>query len=168
MEDSSLNVLYLCAPFLVGDCMKNDIYFMNLALKEAEKAYKKGEIPVGAIIVKDNKIITKSHNLKEKHKCTIDHAEILAIKKACKKLKNWRLLGCSIYITMYPCPMCASAINQSRISKVVCGTIPSYADKTVINKILNDKNYGLPVEIVENVLADKCCELLKKFFEKKR
>ena len=141
---------------------------MNLALKEAKKAYKVGEIPIGAVIVKNNKVIAKAHNLKEKHKCTVDHAEILAIKKACKKLKNWRLLDCIIYITMYPCPMCASAINQSRISKVVCGTMPNYVDKDIINRILNDKNYGLPVEIVENVLNDNCYELLKKFFEKKR
>lgn len=148
--------------------MKNDIYYMNLAINEAKKAYKKGEIPIGAVIVKNDKIISRGHNLKETKRKTTKHAEIIAIEKACVKLKNWRLIDCTIYITMYPCPMCASAINQARISKIICGTIPNYAEKNIITKILNDKNYGNPVKIIENVSEQECTELLKKFFAKKR
>jgi len=148
--------------------MKNDIYFMKLALKEANKAYKKGEIPIGAVIVKNGKIISKAHNLKEFKKNVTKHAEILAIEKASKKLKNWRLIDCIIYVTMFPCPMCASAINQSRISKIVYGTIPEYVDKKMVYKILNDKNYGNPVQIVDNIMSDECSKILKQFFVEKR
>ena len=148
--------------------MKNDEYYMNLALKEAEKAYIKGEIPIGAVIVKNGKIISRGYNLKESKNNTIKHAEIVAIEKACAKLKNWRLIDCTIYITMFPCPMCASAINQARISKIVCGTIPEYVDKDIVYKIISDKNYGSPVEIKENVLESTCAKLLKDFFIEKR
>lgn len=92
--------------------------FMELAIKEAKKAYKREEVPVGAIIVKDNKVISKTHNMVEKKKdCTL-HAEIIAIKKASKKLKNWRLNDCEMYVTLEPCKMCMTAIELSRIKKV--------------------------------------------------
>lgn len=148
--------------------MNNDEYYMKLALNEAKKAYLKGEIPIGAVIIKDDKVISKGHNLKESKKNVIKHAEIVAIERACKKIGNWRLLDCVIYVTMFPCPMCASAINQARISKIVYGTIPEYVEKETIYRILNDKNYGLPVEIVENVLEYDCTKLLKDFFSEKR
>lgn len=148
--------------------MKNDVYFMKCALKEAKKALKIGEVPIGAVIVKDNKIIAKGYNLKEKKVNVTRHAEIIAIEKACSKLKNWRLIDCKIYVTMFPCPMCASAINQARISKIIYGTIPDYAQKNTIFTILNDKNYGLPVEIVPDILREECTDLLKKFFLEKR
>ncbi len=148
--------------------MQSDEYYMTIALKEAKKAYDKGEIPVGSVVVKNNKIIAKAHNLKENKNCVIKHAEIIALEKASQKLKNWRLLDCEIYITMYPCPMCASAIHQSRVSKIIYGTIPEYAEKNVVEKILNDKNYGLPVSIVGGVLENDCGKLLKDFFLKKR
>ena len=147
--------------------MNNDLFYMNEALKEANKAYDKGEVPIGAVIVKNDKIISRAYNLKETKNNACKHAELIAIEKASKKLKNWRLLDCTIYVTMFPCPMCASAINQSRISKIVYGTIPKYADQQVIKSILNDKNYGNPVEIVEKVLEKDCTQLLKKFFLKK-
>ena len=148
--------------------MNKDIYYMKLALKEAEKAYKKGEIPIGAIIVKNNEIIARAHNLKESKCIVTKHAEILAIEKACSKLKNWRLIDCTIYVTLFPCPMCASAINQARISKIVYGTIPEYVDNLVVEKILNDKNYGSPVEIIGNVKEYDCKKILKDFFVEKR
>ena len=91
--------------------------FMYQALKEAEKAYNKLEVPVGCIIVKDGKIIARAHNLKETKMDTTKHAEILAIQKASKKLKSWRLIDCEMYVTLEPCPMCAGAIIQSRIKK---------------------------------------------------
>lgn len=146
----------------------NDIYYMKEALKEANKAYKKGEVPVGAIVVSNDKIIARAHNLKEKKNCATRHAEIIVIEKASKKIDNWRLNNATIYITMFPCPMCASAIHQSRISKIVCGTIPEYANKQLIYDILNDNKYGKPLEIIENVLNNECSDLIKKFFSKKR
>lgn len=146
----------------------NDEYYMNIAYKEALKASNKDEIPVGAIIVKDNKIIARAHNERESKMNVLKHAEITVIDKACKKISNWRLLGCTIYVTMLPCPMCASAINQSRISKVVYGTIPDNVNYSLIEEILNDKKYGQPVEIVGNVLKDECSKIIKDFFQKKR
>lgn len=148
--------------------MKNDIYYMSLAIEEAKKAFCKSEVPIGAVIVKNGKVVAKAHNLKESKRKTTKHAEIIAIEKACAKLKNWRLIDCTMYITMFPCPMCASAINQARISRIVYGTIPEYAEKVMITKILKDKNYGNPVEITENILKKECTELLKKFFVEKR
>lgn len=112
--------------------MNDDIKFMKIALEEAQKAFKKGEIPVGAVIVKDGIIVSKAHNLKETKNNAIKHAEIIAIEKACAKLHNWRLIDCDMYVTLFPCPMCASAINQSRIKKIVYGTIPYYAEKVLL------------------------------------
>lgn len=148
--------------------MKNDIYFMKMALREAQKAYDKNEVPIGAIIVKDNKIIGKGYNLKETKNNPLKHAELIAIEKATKKINNWRLIDCTIYITMFPCPMCASAINQSRISKIVYGCIPEYVDKDLINKIVNDNKYGNSIKFVDNLLENECSKLIKKFFLKKR
>ena len=98
--------------------MENKIKFMKEALREAQKAYDKKEIPVGAVIVKDNKIIARAHNVKEEKNDTTKHAEIIAIQKASKKLNAWRLTGCEMYVTLEPCSMCAGALIQSRISKV--------------------------------------------------
>ena len=96
--------------------------YMNIALNEAKKSLKYGEVPVGCIIVYKNKIIAKAFNMKERKKCALYHAEIIAIKKASKKIKNWRLNDCDMYVTLKPCPMCSSAIKQSRIKKVYYGT----------------------------------------------
>ena len=103
--------------------MEEKIFFMKEALKEAQKAYEKKEIPVGAVIVKNHKIIARAHNLKENKKMATGHAEILAIQKACKKLKAWRLTDCEIYVTLEPCAMCAGAIIQARIQKLYIGTL---------------------------------------------
>ena len=99
------------------------IDFMKLAIKEAEKAYKKMEIPIGVLIVKEGKIISRAYNLKETNTDTTEHAEIRAIKKASKKLKSWRLTDCEMYTTLEPCPMCAGAIIQARIKKVYIGAM---------------------------------------------
>lgn len=146
----------------------NEEYYMKEAILEAMKAYDLDEIPVGAIIVKEGKIVGRGHNLKEKTADATNHAEIIAIKEASKNIDNWRLLDTTMYVTMLPCPMCASAINQARVSKVVYGTEPDYADIKQIIDILNNKNYGLPVELVKGNFEKECTELLIKFFEKKR
>lgn len=148
--------------------MKDDIYYMTQALKEAYKAYVNDEVPIGAVIVRNGEIIARGYNRKVKTNNVIKHAEIVSIEKACRKLDNWRLNDCTIYITMFPCPMCASAINQSRIKKIVYGTIPNSFDKSIVDKILADKNYGLPVEIEGGILENECALLIKKFFFEKR
>ena len=152
----------------LGDNMNDDIYFMNLALKEAKLAYSHDEVPIGAVIVRNGEVIAKGYNKKVKTNNVIKHAEIIAIEIACKKLNNWRLNECTIYITMFPCPMCASAINQARFKKIIYGTIPNSFDKNIVDNILNDKNYGLPVEIYGGILEDECALLIKKFFSEKR
>ena len=146
----------------------NDEYYMNLAINEAKKALLKKEVPVGAILVKNNKVIARGFNLKETKKNVISHAEIICIEKASKKINNWRLNDCTLYVTMFPCPMCASAINQARISKLVYGTIPEYADYNNVVNILNNNKYGNNVEIVGGILKEKSTLLLQKFFCEKR
>lgn len=165
-EDSSLNILYLCALFLW--VINVDNYYMLEALKEAEKGYKQGEVPIGAVVVENGKIIARAHNTKDSEQCAIRHAEINAIEQAALLKKNWRLNDCTIYVTLFPCPMCASAINQSRMKRVVYGTDGDKVDFELVKKILEDKNYGNPVEICGKVLENECSTLLKKFFVEKR
>ena len=139
---------------------------MNYALKEAQKAYNKMDVPVGCVIVYNEKIIARGYNKREKDQNVIKHAEIEAIDKACKALKSWRLNDCTIYTTLFPCPMCASAIQQSRISKLV------YLNNTN-NKALND--ISLNILFNENlnhrVKIDKIFlenSIIDDFFEKIR
>lgn len=142
---------------------------MKEALKEAQKAYSKLEVPVGAVIVKDGKIIAKAHNLKETKKDTTKHAEIIAIQKASKKLESWRLIDCDLYITLEPCPMCMGAIINSRIRKVYIGTMDSKTG--ACGSILNlneDYTFNHKVEIETGVMQKECEEILKNFFKKLR
>lgn len=139
--------------------------YMLEALKEADKAFKLGEVPIGAVIVKDNKIISRAFNKKESSNLATSHAEILAINKACKKLNNWRLLDCTLYVTVEPCLMCCGAIIQSRIKKVVYGTSNEYygAVESIDNTL---KKYNIEVE--NNILQNECSNIMKEFFKKKR
>lgn len=121
------------------------------ALKEAKKAYKKNEVPVGAVIVRDEKIIAKAHNLREFKQNSLAHAEIICINKACKKLKNWRLEDCVMYVTLYPCEMCIGAIKQSRISKIYYG-----AKDDKIECVQND--------VFNYLESNECVDILKEFF----
>ena len=139
--------------------------FMKEALKEAQKAYKKLEVPVGAIIVKDGRIVARAHNLKETKNDTTKHAEILAIEKASKKLGNWRLIDCEMYVTLEPCPMCAGAIVNSRIKKVNIGAMDEKtgACGSKLN-LLQDFNFDTKVDMESGILENECRELLQKFF----
>ena len=143
--------------------------FMREALKEAKKAYRKLEIPVGAVIVKNGEIIAKTHNKKESKKDTTKHAEILAIQEASKKLDNWRLMDCEMYVTLEPCPMCAGAIIQSRIKKVYIGTMDEKtgACGSVLN-LLKDYKFNHEVEVEIGIMQKDCEELLKQFFKELR
>lgn len=139
--------------------------YMKEALKEAQKAYEKLEVPVGAIIVKDGKIVARAHNLKETKNDTTKHAEILAIEKASKKLGNWRLIDCEMYVTLEPCPMCAGAIVNSRIKKVNIGAMDEKtgACGSKLN-LLQDFNFDTKVDMESGILENECRELLQKFF----
>lgn len=143
--------------------------YMKEALKEAKKAYDKEEIPVGAVIVKDGKIIARGYNKKEEKNDTTRHAEIVAIQKASKKLKSWRLLDCEMYVTLEPCPMCAGALIQSRIKKVYIGAMDEKtgACGSVLN-LLQDYKFNHEVEIEKGILGEECENILKTFFKELR
>lgn len=143
--------------------------FMKEALKEAKKAYNKLEVPVGAVIVKDGKVIARAYNKKEEKCDTTNHAEILAIKKASKKLNSWRLLNCDMYVTLEPCSMCAGALIQSRIRKVYIGALDpkTGACGSVLN-LLNDYEFNHNVEVENDVLKEECETILKQFFKELR
>ena len=148
---------------------KTHEYYMKQALKEAEKAYKKLEVPVGAIIVKNGKIIARAHNQKEEKKDTTKHAEILAIQKASKKLQSWRLIDCEMYITLEPCSMCAGAIINSRIKKIYIGANDEKtgAAGSVLN-LFNDYKFNHKVEVEKGLLKKECEKILKDFFKELR
>ena len=149
--------------------MESKEKFMKEALKEAKKAYDKLEVPVGAVIVKDGKIIARAHNLKETKFDTTKHAEILAIQKASKKLNSWRLLDCEMYVTLEPCSMCAGALINSRIKKVYIGTSDEKtgAVGSVFN-LLDDYTFNHKVEYEKGILEDECEQMLSNFFKELR
>lgn len=138
--------------------------YMELALKEAYRSYKKGDVPVGAVIVKNGKIIAKAHNLKEKKHNPLMHAEVIAINRASKRLKRWRLDDCELYVTMEPCMMCTGAIIQSRIKKVYY-SIENH-DFGALKNISQDKKYNI---VIDNTMGtNESLNMLKKFFEERR
>jgi len=139
---------------------------MKEALREALKGYKKGEIPVGAVIVVNNKIISKAHNRKETTHDPTAHAEILAIKKAGKLLNTWRLTDATLYVTKEPCIMCAAAIVHARIKKLIYGCDdPKGGGVVSLYRILQDDRLNHKVEIERGILEEQCREILQKFFK---
>ncbi len=139
---------------------------MKEALKEAKKAYEKLEVPVGAVIVKEGKIIARAHNLKETKYDTTKHAEILAIQKASKKLNSWRLIDCEMYVTLEPCSMCAGAIINSRIKKVYIAALDEKtgAAGSVLN-LFEDFTFNHKVEVEKGIMQEECEKLLRDFFK---
>ncbi len=143
-----------------------DEEYMEIAIMEANKGLKKNEVPIGAIIVKDNKIIARAHNLKETKQDVTAHAEILAIRKASKKLNNWRLENAKIYVTLEPCPMCMSAIQQSHIKELYYGASANSMGSCGSKINLNDYNFQTPKLIVhQHILEERCLNLVKNFFK---
>ena len=141
---------------------------MKRALTRAKDAAKHGEVPIGAVIVKDNEIISTGRNMREARKNALHHAEIIAIDRACKKLGAWRLMDCTLYVTMEPCPMCAGAIINSRIKRVVFGCFDKKAGAcgSVFN--LTDFPLNHKYEIFGGVLEEECAEILSDFFKELR
>jgi tRNA(adenine34) deaminase len=146
-----------------------DKFFMNRALDEAYEAYKLDEVPIGAVIVKDGKVIGKGYNRKEVSLDTTNHAEIMAIREASKNLKNWRLTDCTMYVTVEPCPMCAGAIVNSRISELVIGAMdPKGGACGSLYNIVEDHRLNHRVEVRRGVLEEECSNIMKDFFKKLR
>ncbi len=143
--------------------------FMKEALKEAKKAYDKEEVPIGAVIVKDGKIIARGHNRRETTKQACAHAEIIAIGKACKKLDAWRLNDCEMYVTLEPCPMCAGAIMNARIKKLYVGAMePKFGAVGSKVNLLEDIKFNHDVEVETGVLKEECLKYMQDFFKEKR
>ncbi len=140
-------------------------FFMSEALREAKKAYQKGETPIGAVVVKDDKIIARAHNLRETKKNALYHAEILAINKACKKLGGWRLHECDLYVTLEPCIMCSGAIIQARFKNLYYGAI-DHKGGAVVSIVKLPETEGLchHVNCEGGILTDECSAILKNFF----
>ena len=145
--------------------MEQDHYYMQMAIEEAEKAAAKGEVPIGAVIVHQGEVIARAHNLRETSQNAVTHAELLAIQEACQKLGSWRLEDTNLYVTLEPCPMCAGAILQSRIPRVIYGARDAKAGCVdSLYRLLNDDRFNHQCEVKENVLADECGGLLTQFF----
>ncbi len=139
--------------------------YMEAALAEAEKASAIGEVPVGAVIVRDGMIIARAHNMREKWMDATAHAEVIAIRKACEKLQNWRLGGCTLYVTVEPCPMCAGAIYNSRVDTVVFGCRDNRAG--AVESLFNVLSHPLlnhQPQVIGGILEERCAAVVKNFF----
>ena len=157
-------------PFIcrLGAFMMTAGQYMEIAIEQAELAKQKGEVPIGAVIVKDGQIISKGYNLRETNKNATSHAEIIAIEMACKKLDSWRLDDCSIYVTLEPCMMCAGAIIQSRIKNVYFGGFDKKAGAfgTVVD--FATMNFTHKVNVYAGIMEEECSKILKDFFSELR
>lgn len=149
--------------------MTQDEKFMKEAIKQAKKAYTIGDVPIGCVIVYEDKIIARGYNKRNKNKTTLAHAELLAIAKATKKLGDWRLEGCTMYVTLEPCQMCAGAIVQARMDRVVIGSMNAKAGcaGSVIN-LLQMKQFNHQVELERGILEEECSFMLSEFFRELR
>ncbi|WP_226683810.1 tRNA adenosine(34) deaminase TadA [Sutcliffiella horikoshii] len=146
-----------------------DEHFMKLAIEEAKKAEALKEVPIGAVLVHDGKVIANGYNLRETTQRSITHAEIMVIDQACEALQTWRLEEAILYVTLEPCPMCAGAIIQSRIKKVVYGAKdPKAGCAGTLMNILQDARFNHQTEVVHGIMEEECGELLSSFFRKLR
>ena len=142
-----------------------DHFYMQQALIEAQKAAELGEVPIGAIIVYKDEIIARAHNLRETSQNALTHAESMAIQEACKKIGSWRLEDTTLYVTLEPCPMCAGAILQSRVPRVVYGARDVKAGCVdSLYRLLNDERFNHECDVTEGVLAEECGQILTDFF----
>ena len=143
--------------------------YMKEAIKQARKAATLGDVPIGCVIEYEGKIIGRGYNRRMADKTVLAHAEILAMKKACKKMGDWRLEGCTMYITLEPCPMCAGAIVQARIPRVVVGSMnPKAGCAGSVLDLLHQPGFNHQVEMVNGVLEEECSQMLTAFFKELR
>lgn len=148
---------------------EQDNYYMKEAIKEAKKAEMLDEVPIGAVLVYEGEIISRSHNLRESHQNAVAHAEILAIEQACKKLGTWRLENSTLYVTLEPCPMCSGAIILSRIKRVVFGASdPKGGCAGTLMNLLQDSRFNHQSEVTSGVLMEECSQMLSSFFHSLR
>ncbi len=154
--------------FKMNEHTLSDTEMIREALKEAEKAAGKDEVPVGCVIVYQNKIIARAHNLKEVKKNALMHAEIAAIQKASRRLKRWRLSGCTLYVTLEPCPMCMGAILSARMDRLVFGAFDPKAGACGSLYQLNEGLLNHTVDVTPGVLKGECAAVLKRYFKSKR
>ena len=146
-----------------------DLKYMDMAIEEARKAFEEDEVPVGCVIVKNNQILALTHNRKEQMNSATKHAEILAIEEASAKLNNWRLDGCDVYITLEPCPMCASALKQARVSHIFCGLSNSdFRNYEIVLKILESDKNNASVPVINDLAVEKVDKIMKDFFRNRR
>lgn len=147
----------------------NDMDYMGLALDEAKKAYRIGEVPIGAIVVKDGEVIAAAHNLRETGHDATAHAEVMAIRKACEKIGHWRLTGATLYVTIEPCPMCAGALVMSRVDRLVYGAADYKAGavESLFN-ITNHSGLNHRMAVTAGVREEECRALMKEFFRERR
>ena len=142
---------------------------MKAAIKQAILgATKYDEVPIGAVIVKDGVIIARAHNMKEEKKCANYHAEIVAIEKACKKIGDWRLIGCDMYVTLEPCPMCVGALINARIDNIYFGAFDEKAGSLVSRCELMEKKYNHYAHYEGGIMQEECAKLLSDYFKAKR
>ncbi len=148
---------------------EGDIYFMRLALDEAERAYEEGEVPVGAALVKDGKLLRSSHNLRETLKDPSAHAEMLVLRAGAEESDSWRLLGTTLYVTKEPCIMCAGAILNSRVQRLVYGCRDMKAGGVEsLYSLLSDPRLNHRVDVESGLLQEECAGLLRRFFRERR
>ena len=149
--------------------MNSDEKFMRLALEQAHLAYKMGEVPVGAVVVRNGEVVGTGYNRRETDKNAVAHAELLAIDAACRALHGWRLFQCDLYVTLEPCPMCAGAIVQARVDRVVIGSMNAKAGcaGSVLN-VLQERRFNHQVELTKDVLHEECSSMLSEFFRELR
>ncbi len=153
----------------MGETMENDVDFMKEAIKQARKAEKIDDVPVGAVIVRDNKIVARGYNKRTINEQTADHAEMIAIRKACKKLGSWRLEDCTIYVTLEPCPMCAGAIFQARMKRIVYGAKDNKAGALGSKMdLFSTEGLNHYPEIEGGIMEEECSQMIKEFFKKLR
>ena len=148
--------------------LKNDEYFMARAIAQAKKALAYDEVPVGAVVVREGKIIARAHNLRETKKMPTAHAELLAMEKAAKKLGGWRLIGCTLYVTLEPCPMCAGTAVNARIPRIVFGAYDQKAGAMGSVYTLQEGKLNHTPEVLGGILAQECAKLLSGYFKQKR
>lgn len=176
---SSVSKMELTAPLVedgrepdlnaYGYVLPNDEAFMQLALQEAQAAYAIGEVPIGAILVRDGSVIGRAHNMRETWHDPTAHAELIVIRDTARQLGTWRLTGCTLYVTIEPCPMCAGALLQSRLTRLVYGASdPKAGAVDTLYKLLQDQRLNHQVQVTHGIRADACGKIMQDFFRRLR